>query len=125
MDRQRYLQHVVRDNALIWAWVSSARSNVEAQLTKDYHAIEKGMSLPDVKRPFVSASGLLAAGLRSRAAHTTDTASASSRDVGSAGEPISNTIARALWGGRVISDPRAFFTTRHSVPELRAGAGHR
>mgnify|MGYP001127713314 CR=1 FL=1 len=49
-DRRRYLRFMLPDDAL--ASPNLAGRNLEAQVTKDYHRVEKGLALRSPKRPF-------------------------------------------------------------------------
>ncbi|MBD8220120.1 nitroreductase family protein [Microbacterium sp. CFBP 13617] len=49
-DRRRYLASMLPDDKSVGATLSGM--NLEAQITKDYHRIEKGLALQSPRRPF-------------------------------------------------------------------------
>jgi len=97
----------------------------EAQLTKDYHRVEKGMALPDPKRPFgadvqerldalLSINGVVA----HEAAYAISAREAQSAlRVWNHGGPLDDGVAphAVAQETHALPDPTAFFLSRHSV----------
>lgn len=101
-----------------------AGRNLEAQVTKDYHRVEKGLALADPKQPFGNAVAerldmlvpVAAAGSPEAAyvAHATS-ARAALHDWNTAGSRVEEISPLRTPAERGIPDPDQFFTTRHSV----------
>ncbi|MGX9346663.1 nitroreductase family protein [Microbacterium sp. KNMS] len=122
LDARRYLEHMAPADWLIGA--DARGKHLEAQLTKDYHRVEKGLALKNPKRPF-------GADVERRLRMLLPQAEPTAPYV----DHVSSAIdALAEWneGGGVDSDvspvrePRArgiedaatFFETRHSVRDF-------
>lgn len=118
-DGARFLRHMVRDRVLEPETLGAV--NVEAQITKDYHAVEKGLSLPSVKRPFGLAVGERISTLLPAAPPDADytehaIAALKGLNVWNEDEVLTDRLAPLLeQGDRGIISPDRFFTSRHSV----------
>lgn len=98
--------------------------NLEMQITKDYHRIEKGLALPTPKRPFgLEVLARVDRLLPSAAAALPDapfvqhatSARTALVEWNSASVIDADVAPTATTDDRGISDPRAFFASRHSV----------
>ena len=103
----------------------------EAQLTRDYHRIEKGLALDAPKRPFGAAvAERLDALLPAAQAESPDAyyvaAATSARAALTAwndGGAVDEIVApEAPDGSRGCDDPEVFFTSRHSVRNFQQGS---
>ncbi len=121
-DRRRYAAAMLPDDKSIAAGLSGM--NLEAQITKDYHRIEKGLALQQPRRPF----GLevqrrlekLLPAADPNAAYTQHARSALTalqqwNEGGDVSEDISPVRELA---DPALSDAAAFFGTRHSVRDF-------
>lgn len=121
-DRRRYRRYASSGDAV---WSGMSQRQIEAQLTKDYHRVEKGMALPSPKRPFgTDVQNRLDQLLASLPDDGSTPAYASAaRDAQSAlrawngGAPIDDGVAPLAQapGAPNLSEPSAFFASRHSV----------
>lgn len=103
--------------------------NLEAQLIKDYHRIEKGLALPEPKRPFgVAVTNRLEGNVRvGREAGTAELVLTSAESAQEALQHwnghglISDDVAPVVEAGeRGISSADRFFRSRHSVRDFEA-----
>lgn len=101
--------------------------NLEAQLTKDYHRVEKGLALADPRRPFGGAvldrlDGLIptAKAIAPGAAYLSHAVSARSALVEwNSGGAIADDVSPAVSPtDRGLPHPEQFFSTRHSVRDF-------
>lgn len=124
-DARRYARYALPGE--VCGLMTDAR-NLEAQLTKDYHRIEKGLALPVPKKPFGLAvmariHDNITAGESAGTSHAilnfAQTAHGALAEWNSSGA-ISETIAPQTKprGARNIDDPAAFFKSRHSVRDF-------
>lgn len=122
LDKRRYAKAMMPEDKFTSARLSGR--NLEAQLTKDYHRVEKGLALRDPKRPFGSEvhrrldmlmpsapadATYLAHAQSAREALDGWNADGDRRDDIS---PIRDIAERG------ISDASAFFNSRHSVRDF-------
>lgn len=118
-DRDRFLKYMVRSGVIGHRRLDEV--NTEAQLTKDYHAIEKGMSLPEVRRPFGHAAveriNALLPLVDPKAEHAEHarTARESLAEWNAGGGSLDSLSPVIEKKSRGVADPEAFFGTRHSV----------
>lgn len=103
----------------------------EAQLTRDYHRIEKGLALGAPKRPFGAAVAeridalLPAAQSESPDAYYVAAATSARAALTAWNEEgsVDSTVApRLADDGRGCDEPEVFFTSRHSVRDFESGA---
>ncbi|WP_197415835.1 nitroreductase family protein [Mycobacterium sp. IS-1742] len=125
-DRLRYGRHCLPGET------SGSRvepRNLEAQLIKDYHRIEKGLALPEPKRPFgVAVTNRLEGNVRvGREAGTADLVLTSAETAQEALHHwnvhghISDDVAPVVKAGdRGISNADRFFRSRHSVRDFES-----
>lgn len=123
-DRARYARHCLPGEV---CGSSVNPRNLEAQLTKDYHRIEKGLALPTPKRPFGAAvttriEGNIPAGRRVGTADAVMTLAESAQHALERWNEdgiISADIAPVVEPGeRGVEDADTFFRSRHSVRDF-------
>lgn len=126
-DRRRYARHSLPGEV---CRVAVGSKNLEAQLTKDYHRIEKGLALPEPKRPFGAAvqnriEGNIVVGREAGTAESVVTLAESAQQAlrqWNTEGVIANDIAPVTdqKGRREICDPDTFFRSRHSVRDFNS-----
>lgn len=119
LDRKTYAGAMFPEDHLA---VGLQGRNLEGQVTKDYHRIEKGLALPDPKRPFGAAAAQRLVALTPavegttenyvRHAHTALSALARWNSDGEIDDDVSPVNATRA---RTIGCPEDFFSSRHSV----------
>lgn len=117
-DAKRYARFMLVSDGLVHREITGA--NLEAQLTKDYHRIEKGLALPNPRHPFgavVRARIALLAGSADGTPYVThvDTARTALdewNDTGVISEEIAPTAPSSA---APFEGVQSFFESRHSV----------
>lgn len=122
LDRRRYLRHALPAEHLVTD--AANERQLEGQLTKDYHRIEKGLALRQPKRPF----GAEVASRLDRFTVSIPEGSALGGHVSSARVALDEWNAGGVAddavspvrvvGDRGIKNPDLFFGTRHSVRDF-------
>lgn len=121
-DMRRFGRHALLEDHLVGAGITGRQ--LEAQLTKDYHRVEKGLALRAPRRPFGDAVGarldlLLPSASSNRAyaayAESARQALTTWNGNGSVTEEVSP--VRSLVD-RGVGDADSFFGTRHSVRDF-------
>lgn len=126
-DRRRYAASMLPDDRAIG--LSLSGMNLEAQITKDYHRIEKGLALKEPRRPF----GLEVQKRLERLLPMADPTAPYVQHAQSAlaalqewnaGGGVAEEISpvRQLASDPALPDPASFFGTRHSVRDFSTRA---
>ncbi|WP_248759149.1 nitroreductase family protein [Pseudarthrobacter sp. SSS035] len=122
LDSQRYVQYSAPDDGGVTADLTGR--HLEAHMTKDYHGVEKGMSLRDPRRPFgnsvMERLDLLIPAAESQGvaggflehAHSARTALLDWNESGVIDDALSPVRPEVSRG---IESPEQFFTSRRSV----------
>lgn len=127
-DRRRFLRFGSSGDSTA-SWMTTRQ--IEAQLTKDYHRIEKGMALPEPKRPFgrdvqARLGALLAQQRPTPGDRPYLVAARRAHDaigVWNGGGALDDAVAPSVDETPIpiVSDPASFFETRHSVRNFDPG----
>lgn len=123
-DRRRYQAAMLPDDHLAHRRLTGR--NLEAQVTKDYHRVEKGLALPAPRQPFGADVSdrldLLVPLVDPAAAYLPHAASARTalHDWNGGGSLTDEVSPLRTPAERGIPDPDQFFTTRHSVRDYDA-----
>lgn len=120
-DRRRYRRYSAPDD---WAATPSMSArNIEAQLTKDYHRVEKGLALAEPKKPFGIAvrrrlDYLIPSAPQEAFREYAITARAALNEWNESGAWSTEISPRATTTHDRLASPEVFFNSRHSVRDF-------